>query len=367
MRTPSAGACGWRISSRPWPARSRTSRRAARCSPAARCWRSPGGAASSPRCRRTPARSAPNWSPSIPTIAASPLTTRWFCSLIPRPDEPLVNHGRPAHHRDADRAPSRPWPRGSSHARTRRRSRYLARACRPEAISRHSAWYAPFRDVRVWSPRNADAFAREHRVQAVASAEEAVRGADVVVVATTSRTPVLAGEWLSPGTHINAVGAVRPDWRELDDETLRRSRLYVESRESAMREAGDVIAAGEVFAEIGEVVAGTKPGRQIGRRDHALQVGRSGGRGCRRRRPGLSRCGGPCNMNKRKALAVAVAIAVFLLLSWSDDHYWDEFFYLYSALAHSPGRAAAVRGPDPASPPGVLFREARACAFCSTS
>jgi len=73
---------------------------------------------------------------------------------------------------------------------------------------------------------------------------------------------VLAGEWLSPGTHINAVGAVRPDWRELDDETLRRSRLYVESRESAMREAGDVIAAGEVFAEIGEVVTGTKPGRQ---------------------------------------------------------------------------------------------------------
>jgi ornithine cyclodeaminase/alanine dehydrogenase-like protein (mu-crystallin family) len=72
---------------------------------------------------------------------------------------------------------------------------------------------------------------------------------------------VLFGEWLSPGAHVNAVGAVRPDWRELDDATLRRSRLYVESRESAMREAGDVIAAREVFAELGEVVAGDRPGR----------------------------------------------------------------------------------------------------------
>lgn len=119
-----------------------------------------------------------------------------------------------------------------------------------------------FAEVRVWSPRNADAFARRHGVRAARSAEEAVRGADVVVVATTSRTPVLLGEWLSPGAHVNAVGAVRPDWRELDDAVLRRSRLYVESRESAMREAGDVIAAGEVFAEIGEVVAGQRPGRK---------------------------------------------------------------------------------------------------------
>jgi ornithine cyclodeaminase/alanine dehydrogenase-like protein (mu-crystallin family) len=84
----------------------------------------------------------------------------------------------------------------------------------------------------------------------------------VIVVATAARTPVLFGEWLSPGTHINAVGAVRPDWRELDDETLRRARLYVDSREAATQEAGDVIAAPRVFAEIGEVVAGTQPGRQ---------------------------------------------------------------------------------------------------------
>jgi alanine dehydrogenase len=119
-----------------------------------------------------------------------------------------------------------------------------------------------FRDVRVWSPRRAVAFAEEHGVRAAASAEEAVRGADVVVTATTSPTPVLLGEWLSPGTHINAVGAPRPDWRELDEEVLRRARVYVDSREAAMKESGDVIAAGEVYAEIGEVAAGTKLGRQ---------------------------------------------------------------------------------------------------------
>ena len=119
-----------------------------------------------------------------------------------------------------------------------------------------------FRDVRVWSPRNVGTFADRFRVRAVGTPEEAVRGADVVVVATSSRTPVLRGEWPSRGTHVNAVGACRPNWRELDDETLRRARLYVESREAATREAGDVIAAGEVVAEIGEVVSGTRPGRQ---------------------------------------------------------------------------------------------------------
>jgi alanine dehydrogenase len=119
-----------------------------------------------------------------------------------------------------------------------------------------------FREVRVWSPRRAAAFAEEHGVDAAASAEEAVRGADVVVTATTSPTPVLSGEWLSPGAHINAVGAPRPDWRELDDEVLRRAKVYVDSREAAMKESGDVIAAREVLAEIGEVISGAEQGRR---------------------------------------------------------------------------------------------------------
>jgi ornithine cyclodeaminase/alanine dehydrogenase-like protein (mu-crystallin family) len=90
----------------------------------------------------------------------------------------------------------------------------------------------------------------------------AVRGADVIVVATSSRTPVLRGAWVSPGAHVNAVGACRPDWRELDDDLVRRARLYVDSRAAAIRESGDVIAAGEPFAELGEAVAGTRPGRE---------------------------------------------------------------------------------------------------------
>ncbi|HEV8441066.1 MAG TPA: NAD(P)-binding domain-containing protein [Methylomirabilota bacterium] len=116
-------------------------------------------------------------------------------------------------------------------------------------------------EVRVWSPRHAEAFAREFGVRAAGSAEEAVAGADIIVTATTSRVPVLRGEWLAPGAHVNAVGAPRPDWRELDDGVLRRARLYVDSREAAFKESGDVRAAGLVVAELGEVVAGTKPGR----------------------------------------------------------------------------------------------------------
>jgi len=119
-----------------------------------------------------------------------------------------------------------------------------------------------FREVRVWSPRHAKEFASKFGVSAASSAEEAVRGADVIVVATSATMPVLWDEWLSPGAHINAIGATRPNWRELDDELLRKARIYVESREAATKESGDIIAAGKIFAELGEVVAGSKPGRQ---------------------------------------------------------------------------------------------------------
>ncbi|MGI8956141.1 MAG: ornithine cyclodeaminase family protein [Chthoniobacterales bacterium] len=119
-----------------------------------------------------------------------------------------------------------------------------------------------FHEVRVWSPRHAAEFAQAHGVTASTSAEEAVQNADVIVVATSATTPILRGEWLAPGTHINAVGATRPNWRELDDALLVRAKLYVESREAASQESGDVIAAGQIFAELGEVLAGKKPGRE---------------------------------------------------------------------------------------------------------
>jgi ornithine cyclodeaminase/alanine dehydrogenase-like protein (mu-crystallin family) len=119
-----------------------------------------------------------------------------------------------------------------------------------------------FGEVRVWSPRNAERFAREFNVQAAHSAEEAVRGADIIVVATAAISPVVRGEWLAPGAHINAVGATRPNWRELDDELLQRSTIYVESREPALKESGDIIAADKELIEIGEVIVGKQSGRK---------------------------------------------------------------------------------------------------------
>jgi ornithine cyclodeaminase/alanine dehydrogenase-like protein (mu-crystallin family) len=119
-----------------------------------------------------------------------------------------------------------------------------------------------FSEVRVWSPRNAQAFARESGAVATATAEECVHGADVIVTATAATEPVLFGEWVSPGTHINAVGATRPNWRELDDTLLQRARIFVEQREAATKESGDVIAAGRIDGEIGELIAGDKVARQ---------------------------------------------------------------------------------------------------------
>src|SRR5213596_1989134 len=79
----------------------------------------------------------------------------------------------------------------------------------------------PFEEIRVWSPtiEHAKRFAQE--IGAIAtSAEEAVRDADVIVTVTSSKTAVLKGNWLKPGCHVNAIGACRPDWRELDDEAI---------------------------------------------------------------------------------------------------------------------------------------------------
>jgi len=117
-----------------------------------------------------------------------------------------------------------------------------------------------FEEVRVWSrnPEHAQRFAARHGARAL-DAESCVRGADVVVTATSSSTPVLMGAWLKPGAHVNAVGACLPSWRELDDEALRSSTLVVDSRAAALQESGDVMLSGAaIFAEAGEVFAGTR-------------------------------------------------------------------------------------------------------------
>jgi thiomorpholine-carboxylate dehydrogenase len=119
---------------------------------------------------------------------------------------------------------------------------------------------AQFEEVRVWSrtPQHAEEFAREHGAVAM-EAEAAVRGADVIVVATSSQEPVLRGAWLKDGAHVNAVGANRPTWRELDDGAMRHL-LVVDSREAVLQESGDVILSGaNIYAEIGEIFGGAKP------------------------------------------------------------------------------------------------------------
>jgi len=115
-----------------------------------------------------------------------------------------------------------------------------------------------FEEVRVWSQSkaNAEKFAKEIGAK-VTSQEEAVRRADVVVTVTSSQTAVLRGAWLKRGAHVNAVGACRPDWRELDDDAMRNSVVFVDSREAAMKESGDVILSGaKIYAELGEAFAG---------------------------------------------------------------------------------------------------------------
>src|SRR5438874_11519814 len=121
-----------------------------------------------------------------------------------------------------------------------------------------------FEEIRVWSPTAAHAkcFAKEVGAKAM-SAEDVVRGADVVVIATSSKTPVLCGTWLKGGCHVNAVGACRPDWRELDDDAMTKSVVFVDSREAAMKESGDVILSGaKIYAELGEAFASKIPPRE---------------------------------------------------------------------------------------------------------
>jgi ornithine cyclodeaminase/alanine dehydrogenase-like protein (mu-crystallin family) len=104
-------------------------------------------------------------------------------------------------------------------------------------------------------------------VTAVGSAAEAVKGADIVVTATSSPQPVLRREWLAAGTHVNAVGACLPQAREIDTATMAEAALFADSRESVRNEAGDYLLAAQegadnpVRAELGELLTGAAPGR----------------------------------------------------------------------------------------------------------
>lgn len=136
----------------------------------------------------------------------------------------------------------------------------------------------PIEEVRVYSPhleQKKELFLRRvgglvaARIQAVATAEAAVRDCDIVAVATNAERPVFDGAWLSPGTHINGVGSHSPQARELDTTTVRRSRIVCDAVDACLVEAGDLmlpIANGdlsreEIHGSLGEVVCGEKKGR----------------------------------------------------------------------------------------------------------
>ncbi|GAC1481515.1 MAG: ornithine cyclodeaminase family protein [Candidatus Dormibacteria bacterium] len=132
--------------------------------------------------------------------------------------------------------------------------------------------------VRVWSrdPGHVANFIEaakrtyRGRIDAAGTAQEAVREADIVVTVTASPQPILAHAWLKSGVHINAVGSSIPSAREIDSATMTAARLFVDRRESALNEAGDLLVPmregafgpDHIQAELGEVIIGTHPGRR---------------------------------------------------------------------------------------------------------
>jgi ornithine cyclodeaminase len=139
----------------------------------------------------------------------------------------------------------------------------------------------PIDEVRVWG-RNAvnvrtllDAIASSTRPRliAAASVEEAARGADVIALVTASREPVLRESMVAAGAHVCAVGACRPDQREMETALVKRARLFVDSRAGALAEAGDIVIpikegaidASHIAGEIGDVCGGRVPGRRDSR------------------------------------------------------------------------------------------------------
>lgn len=136
----------------------------------------------------------------------------------------------------------------------------------------------PITRVRVWS-RNAESarrFAAEAAaklsipVEAAPDPRDAVRGASIICTTTAATEPVLHGAWIASGAHVNAVGACTPAARELDTEAVRRATLFVDQRAAALAEAGDLLipiregalTPAHIAAEIGDVLAGTHPGRR---------------------------------------------------------------------------------------------------------
>lgn len=121
-----------------------------------------------------------------------------------------------------------------------------------------------FSEILIWSrtAANAETFAAAHKscgVKVMADAASAAKGADIVVTATSSMTPVLEGAWLKPGAFVASVGAPLPTWREMDDACM-ANVVIADQRDACLKESGDIILSKcSIYAEAGEVLSGAKP------------------------------------------------------------------------------------------------------------
>jgi ornithine cyclodeaminase len=193
------------------------------------------------------------------------------------------SHGQPAALIDASAITGSRTPAATAVATrvlSREDSAELAVLGYGEQAARHIATIARVRSlkrVRVWGrdARKAQAFAAAqqalgHPVEPAGTAREAVENADIVCTVTSARLPVLEGAWLSPGTHVNAVGASIPALREIDVACVKRSTIWVDYLPMAMVAASDLfepladgtIDRSQLVGEIGEVLNGTAKGRQ---------------------------------------------------------------------------------------------------------
>ncbi|MEI6558544.1 MAG: ornithine cyclodeaminase family protein [Rhodospirillaceae bacterium] len=136
----------------------------------------------------------------------------------------------------------------------------------------------PIRQVLIWGrdPAKAERIAGRFRrgavrVSATTDLEGAVRGAEIIASATAATRPVLRGDWLEPGVHIDLIGSTSPEAREADDEVIRRGRIFVDSRERALLEAGDLVqplaagllAPGDIAGDLFDLARGERSGRRF--------------------------------------------------------------------------------------------------------
>ncbi len=147
----------------------------------------------------------------------------------------------------------------------------------PYLITAHAS-VRPICNVLIWgrSPEKALRLAKrldrpDFRVAATDDLEAAVRGAHVISCATLSKDPLVRGDWLQPGQHLDLVGAFRPDMRESDDTAIRRARVFVDTRDGALAEAGDIVQPIEsglldpddVAGDLFDLTRGERAGRRF--------------------------------------------------------------------------------------------------------